>query len=310
MGILPSGIKNNANEIQKVKDMKRELVNIGLITPCERNKRLFTVDDKLKDSIDSRGLLVQLVVNKRDDGKYIILSGERRYTALKSLLKDDKDFKYKFKNLMYSPTADGVVCDVDYNKYTDEELDALIISYNNNRNIENSDKLEIYERVIAMDEEWKAKREAKELKWGIGREVEVIGKELHLDPKTVQTIKDGNWAYVNPSNYEAVKEAGSYLAYEEQLANTSVSVAEPAYQKVANTYSDLPTSKLYEKEIKAFEKLKERYEKLNLDELAEWQRDDIANYAVDAILSVMSNLGLEKKDLYMDKTDSKGGMGY
>ena len=70
---------------------KIEFLDINDIEPSELNK--YSVDDvaELKASIELIGLQQNLVVRKRENAKYELLSGERRYTALSQLVTEGKE---------------------------------------------------------------------------------------------------------------------------------------------------------------------------------------------------------------------------
>jgi len=74
---------------------KIEYIDIDLIEPSKKN--FYTVDDieELKESILLYGLQQNIVVKKLNDSvKYELISGERRYTALKTLVGEGrKEFK-------------------------------------------------------------------------------------------------------------------------------------------------------------------------------------------------------------------------
>ena len=71
-----------------------EFLDIGQIEPSKMN--FYTVDDvaELKASIELVGLQQNLVVRERDDGKFELVAGERRYTVLSQLIAEGNE-KYR-----------------------------------------------------------------------------------------------------------------------------------------------------------------------------------------------------------------------
>lgn len=68
-----------------------EFIDIDSIKPSEKN--FYKVDDveELKESISMYGLQQNLVVRKIDSATYELISGERRYTALKALVAEGQE---------------------------------------------------------------------------------------------------------------------------------------------------------------------------------------------------------------------------
>ena len=95
---------NSMDEIGDAKANKLVFIPIDKLVPNRNNSSELFVDDSLKESIKQIGLNVPLDVIELDDGRYEISSGERRYTAFLSLLKEDPEFRYLWKgNQTISP---------------------------------------------------------------------------------------------------------------------------------------------------------------------------------------------------------------
>ena len=128
---------NNINDISEVNDAKsNKLVFIPidqLVSNPQNSKELF-IDDSLKESIREIGLNVPLDVMERSDGKYEISSGERRFAAFLSLVKDDPEFKYLWKgNTPISPVSKGIPCTVNRRTLSDEEKSLIRLTGNKSR---------------------------------------------------------------------------------------------------------------------------------------------------------------------------------
>lgn len=83
---MSSYLKGLANKINGVenKSFTKEL-DINSLVPSQNNFYGIREIEELAESINENGLMHNLVVRKKDDGTYEIISGERRYRALKSL---------------------------------------------------------------------------------------------------------------------------------------------------------------------------------------------------------------------------------
>ncbi len=78
------GIANRVNNITSKDEFTKEL-DIDSLVPSKNNFYGIRLVEELADSIKENGLMHNLVVRKTNDGKYEIISGERRYQALKIL---------------------------------------------------------------------------------------------------------------------------------------------------------------------------------------------------------------------------------
>lgn len=77
-------IADKVNKLESEESFIKEL-DINLLVPSEDNFYGIRDIEELAASIKENGLMHNLVVRKKDDETYEILSGERRYRALKSL---------------------------------------------------------------------------------------------------------------------------------------------------------------------------------------------------------------------------------
>ncbi|WP_294405549.1 ParB N-terminal domain-containing protein [uncultured Clostridium sp.] len=82
---MSSYLKGIADRINKANDEFVQELDIDLLVPSENNFYGIREIEELAESIKEYGLMHNVVVRKRTDGKYEILSGERRFRALKEL---------------------------------------------------------------------------------------------------------------------------------------------------------------------------------------------------------------------------------
>lgn len=79
------GITDRVNKIDAEKNFNLIEIDIDKLVPSTNNFYGIREIEELADSIKENGLMHNLVVRKLDNGTYEILSGERRYSALKIL---------------------------------------------------------------------------------------------------------------------------------------------------------------------------------------------------------------------------------
>lgn len=116
--------ENKIVKNQKVETLLEEgtpmILPLSSLKPSEYNEFEITQIEEMKNSIRSMGLLTPLcVIGPYEDNTYSILSGERRYTALKELAKEDAD---EYSN---------VQCNVIGPAQMSEPLQKLIIETSN-----------------------------------------------------------------------------------------------------------------------------------------------------------------------------------
>lgn len=79
------GIASRVNNINNTDDGFTQELDIDLLVPSENNFYGIREIEELAESIKEYGLMHNVVVRKRNDGKYEILSGERRFRALREI---------------------------------------------------------------------------------------------------------------------------------------------------------------------------------------------------------------------------------
>lgn len=86
--IFNLGLPNGETEKKKDDAFRIERISIDRIIPNNKNEYSIEGIEELKFSILHNGLKQNLEVTNNGNGTYSLLSGERRYTALKGLVED------------------------------------------------------------------------------------------------------------------------------------------------------------------------------------------------------------------------------
>ncbi len=150
------GLADTINGVDEKESFTKEL-DISSIVPSSRNFYGIREIEELAASIKENGLMHNLVVRKKDNGTYEIISGERRYHALKSL-------NYR-----------KVPCQVKEVSDTDAEI-MLIQANVEQRELLPSEKMEGIKRLKAIYEKKKANGE----QLPKGKTRDIIGKDMKI----------------------------------------------------------------------------------------------------------------------------------
>ncbi len=278
---------NNINSMADIDDARANklvFIPIGQLVPNSMNSKELSVDDSLKESIKEIGLNVPLDVIQIDDGRYEIASGERRYTAFLSLIKDDPNFRYQWKgNQLISPVEKGLPCTVNRRELSDEDKDLIRLIGNKARDY---DPLEQYNLFFTANQTYETKKKKGKIVRGDGRKVEWLSDYLSVSQRTIQKMLDDSWI-VNSRNYMDVKRAGSYSAYMEQKN-----------QKNKNRFSDSGIDS-FNREYRFLDRIQVHHEKLDFEKmgLREYQIQDLRKNALLTIERIMERYGIHKKDI-------------
>ena len=277
---------NNRNSIDDINDAKvNKLVFIPIdrLVPNRNNSSELFVDDSLKESIKQIGLNVPLDVIELDDGRYEISSGERRYTAFLSLLKEDPEFRYLWKgNQTISPVEKGIPCTVNRRDMSEEDRDLVRLIGNKSRDY---DPLELYNLFLTANKAYEGKKKKNQITWGDGRKVEWLSDYLSISPRTIQKMIEDSWI-INSKNLKDVRKSGSYSAYTENKRDSG--------EKNAGVADDN-----FNKEFKFLDRIQAHHEKIDFEKLNinDWQFEDLRKNAISTIGAIMQKYGLSKKDL-------------
>ena len=274
---------NSMDEIGDAKANKLVFIPIGKLVPNRNNSSELFVDDSLKESIKQIGLNVPLDVIELDDGRYEISSGERRYTAFLSLLKEDPEFRYLWKgNQTISPVEKGIPCTVNRRDMSEEDRDLVRLIGNKSRDY---DPLELYNLFLTANNAYEGKKKKNEIAWGDGRKVEWLSDYLSISPRTIQKMIEDSWI-INSKNFRDVRKAGSYSSYVEKKKDSE--------DKPAGVTDDN-----FNKEFAFLDRIQKHHSRMDFDKLNinEWQFDDLRKNAILTVQSIMEKYGLSKKDI-------------
>lgn len=149
------GLADKINGVEK-QGFTQEL-DINSLVPSQNNFYGIREIEELAESIKESGLMHNLVVRKKDDGAYEIISGERRYRALKSL------------------GYEKVPCQVK--EISDLDAEIMLIQANvEQRELLPSEKMEGIRRLKAIYEQKKANGE----QLPKGKVRDLIGQDMKL----------------------------------------------------------------------------------------------------------------------------------
>ncbi len=279
---------NNVNNIEEINDAKANklvFIPIDKLVPNEKNKNELQIDDSLKDSIKQIGLNVPLDVFEIEDDKYEISSGERRYTAFLSLLRENPDFKYQWKgNQLISPIEKGLPCTVNRRSLSDEDKDLIRLIGNKARDYDN---LELYNLFLVADKVYESKKERNEIVWGDGRKVEWLSDYLSISPRTIQKMVEDKWI-INSKNYQNIKKCGSYSNYLNNSKDNDIA------------FKSSKSNEIFNKEYKFLDKVQTHHQKMNFEkmDLREYQIEDLRKNAILTVKTIIERYGIQKKDIF------------
>ena len=204
-GMLNSVSQNvkKANEIEAKNNFNVQYIDIKDI---ERNKKNFyeiVNVDELAEDIKMNGLNHNLVVRKLDNGKYELISGERRYTALTQLVEQG--------NEIFALVPCKVI--------EANDIDSEIILIQANAQTRELTEIEKLEQVKRLTELYRTKKKNGEKVPGKIREI--ISNDLKLSPTQVgryerinknlipelkEILENGNLTIANASEFASLSE--------------------------------------------------------------------------------------------------------
>lgn len=221
-GMLNSVSQNvkKANEIEAKNNFNVQYIDIKDI---ERNKKNFyeiVNVDELAEDIKMNGLNHNLVVRKLDNGKYELISGERRYTALTQLVEQGNEIFALFP------------CKV----IEANDIDSEIILIQANAQTRELTEIEKLEQVKRLTELYKTKKKNGEKVPGKIREI--IANDLKLSPTQVgryerinknlipelkEILENGNLTIANASEFSSLSEDNQKVILE--IINNKVEIS-------------------------------------------------------------------------------------
>lgn len=203
-----SNLANRVNSIEAKDKFNLQELDINMLVPSDNNFYGIREIEELAESIRESGLMHNLVVRKKEDGKYEILSGERRYRALLSL------------NITKVP------CQVKELNDVDSEL--LLIKANaEQRELTPTEKIETVNRLEKLYKQKKANGE--EIPKGKLRDV--IGKDIGLSGTQVGRYQKVDKKVIGPLK-EKLDKGAITLNQAETLSKLSASEQEEINIKI------------------------------------------------------------------------------
>ena len=209
-----------ANELEAKNNFNVQYIDIKDI---ERNKKNFyeiVNVDELAEDIKMNGLNHNLVVRKLDNGKYELISGERRYTALTQLVEQG--------NEIFALVPCKVI--------EANDIDSEIILIQANAQTRELTEIEKLEQVKRLTELYKTKKKNGEKVPGQIREI--IANDLKLSPTQVgryerinknlipelkEILENGNLTIANASEFSSLSEANQKVILE--IINNKVEIS-------------------------------------------------------------------------------------
>ena len=209
-----------ANEIEAKNNFNVQYIDIKDI---ERNKKNFyEIEnvDELAEDIKMNGLNHNLVVRKLDNGKYELISGERRYTALTQLVEQG--------NEIFALVPCKVI--------ESNDIDSEIILIQANAQTRELTEIEKLEQVKRLTELYKTKKKNGEKVPGKIREI--IANDLKLSPTQVgryerinknlipelkEILENGNLTIANASEFSSLSEDNQKVILE--IINNKVEIS-------------------------------------------------------------------------------------
>ncbi|RMD04930.1 chromosome partitioning protein ParB [Clostridium autoethanogenum] len=171
-------IADRVNHLDSKQDFNLQNIDIEKIVPSEKNFYGMRDIEELMEDIKANGLYHNLVVTPFDDGRYKIISGERRYLALKKL-------GYK-----------KAPCQVRENINAIDSEIMLIQANAKTRELTNAEKMEQIERLKFLYDQKRKNGEKLE-----GKTRDLIGKDLNLSGSQV-----GKYQKINKDLVPELKE--------------------------------------------------------------------------------------------------------
>lgn len=242
---LSLNLQDKLNTLEAKDDFKLQNIDIDKLIPSTKNIYGIRDIDELASDIKENGLYHNLLVRSRNDGTFEIISGERRYHALKKL------------GLKKAPCQ---VRDLD-----DVDSEILLIQANaKTRELTHTEKMKQIEK---LEELYKYKRQTGEKLDGKTRDL--IGKDLGLSG-----VQVGRYQKINKELIPEIKELLDKNKISMSKADIIAAMdtdAQKAMLEILKTNMDLTREEIqqikdtYKQQLNIFQKEKEE-ETLKLEE--------------------------------------------
>lgn len=206
------GIASRVNNINNTDDGFTQEIDIDLLVPSENNFYGIREIEELAESIKEYGLMHNVVVRKRNDGKYEILSGERRFRALREI-----DYK-------------KVPCRIVKDDVTELDAEVMLIQANmQQRELNLHEKMQGIKR---LQEIYTEKRKSGEKLQGKTRDL--IGKHLGISG-----VQVGRYQKIDKDLIEPLKEKLNSEDITVTQAHTLSSLTEEEQEIINDEIKDL-----------------------------------------------------------------------
>lgn len=279
--MLSSISKNTekVNTLEAKDSFKIEYIDIDKIIRNEKNFYEITDIDELAEDILLNGLNHNLVVKKVENNLYKLISGERRYTALKSLVKSgESKFKY-------------VPCKISNLNEVDSEI-ILIQSNAQSRELSEVEKLKQVQRLTEL---YSIKKKNGET---VGRIRNLISKDTGLSPTQIgryssinnnlipelrELLNEGELSVANASEFSTLSEDNQNIIL--NIVNNKVKISKNEATELKKQFKEIEKEK--DELIK-----KEKQYRIQIEELNK-KNDNVSKIIETRIESI--KLELNKK---------------
>ncbi|MGL4731292.1 MAG: ParB N-terminal domain-containing protein [Clostridium sp.] len=235
-----NGISKNTEKVSTLEakeNFKIEYIDIDKIIRNERNFYEINNIEELVEDISINGLNHNLVVRPTGEGLYELISGERRYTALKELISKGED---RFKK---------VPCKVSDLNDLDSEI-VLIQANAQSRELSESDKLIQVRRLTELYNMKKKKGEK------VGKVRDLISKDTGLStsqvgrysiinksliPELRSILDEGNLSVANASEFAALSEENQKIILD--IIKNKVSISKNEANELKNKFKEIEAEK-------------------------------------------------------------------
>lgn len=235
-----NGISKNTEKVSTLEakeNFKFEYIDIDKIIRNERNFYEINNIEELIEDISINGLNHNLVVRPTSEGLYELISGERRYTALKELISKGED---RFKK---------VPCKVSDLNDLDSEI-VLIQANAQSRELSESDKLIQVRRLTELYNMKKKKGEK------VGKVRDLISKDTGLStsqvgrysiinksliPELRSILDEGNLSIANASEFAALSEENQKIILD--IIKNKVSISKNEANELKNKFKEIEAEK-------------------------------------------------------------------
>ncbi len=243
-----NGISKNTekvNTLEAKENFKIEYIDIDKIVRNEKNFYEISDIDTLAEDILLNGLNHNLVVSRVEDGLYKLISGERRYTALKKLVKSGES---KFR---------VIPCKISNLNDVDSEI-VLIQANAQSRELSEAEKLKQVQRLTEL---YTIKKKNGEK---VGKIREAISKDTGLSttqvgrysvinksliPELKQLLNEGDLSIANASEFATLSEENQKIIL--SIINNKVNISKSEANELKKQFKEIEIEKnnLIKKEI-------------------------------------------------------------